>query len=231
MPSYFVYCLIDPRTEEIRYIGKTVATLPMRLSQHIYAATHNKWQSHVNNWIRSLLHGGDRPVIRVLSVVSDKETLSREECRLIEYYRKRGARLTNLTNGGDGAPGRVLSDASIKKMRQAHLGNPGYWTGKKRDPETGRKISEANKGRIAWNKGIPMSEDQKLKVSIARKGKCIGNKNAVGNRGNKRPQDVCAKISAALKGRSGRKQSDEVRAKISEGMRQYRAKLAQSENV
>ena len=35
--------------------------------------------------------------------------------------------------------------------------------------ETRRKLSEARKGRIAWNKGIPTSEEIKEKQSIARK--------------------------------------------------------------
>lgn len=229
--QFFVYCLIDPRTEEIRYIGKTVATLPTRLSQHCYAAANNKWRSHVNSWIKSLLDAGMRPIIRALSVVNDKHILSQEECRLIAYYKTHGARLTNLTDGGDGALGRVLSKASIEKMRISHLGQPGHWIGKKRDPETGRKISQANKGRKVWNKGIPMSEDQKLRVSLSRKGKCLGNKHATVLKGRTRPPEVVAKISAALKDRPGRKQSDEIRKKIAKGMRQYRAKLAASEKV
>ena len=170
-------------------------------------------------------------MIRALTVLEDKHILGQEERRLIAYYKVRGARLTNLTDGGDGAPGRILSESSIEKMRVSHLGKPGYWTGKKRDPETGRKISLANKGRKVWNKGIPMSEDQKLKVSASRKGKGLGNKHASALRGRKRPPEVVAKMSAALKGWPGRKQSDEVRLKIAEGMRQYRAKLATSQNV
>lgn len=42
--------------------------------------------------------------------------------------------------------------------------------------ETKRKISESNKGKLAWNKGIKMSEEQKTKLSkskIKSKGKCI----------------------------------------------------------
>jgi group I intron endonuclease len=44
-----------------------------------------------------------------------------------------------------------------------------YWKGKKFSEETKRKISESlkgkGKGRVPWNKGIPMSEEQKLKIS------------------------------------------------------------------
>lgn len=226
MSEYFVYSLSDPRTLEIRYIGKTVASLSTRLSQHIYAAMHNKWASHVNNWVKSLVNVGHRPIINAISVVSDKHLLEKEEIRLIEYYKARGARLVNLTKGGDGAPGRILCEASLLKMSKSHLGQPGYWTGKKRDAGTCRKISESNKGKKAWNKGIrggtswnkgiPMSAESKAKISVSRKGKGCG----------ARAPEVYARISAALKGRPGRKQSDEIRKKISDSMRQYRAKLA-----
>ena len=233
MASYFVYSLIDPRNKEIRYIGKTVVSLSTRLSQHIYAAKNNKWKSHVNNWIVSVLNSGNNPVVNVLSVVSDKYVLAKEEIRLIAYYLKRGARLTNLTNGGDGAPGRKLSDSSKEKLRKANTGKIGYWTGKKRDPETGKKISQANIGKKAWNKGIPLSEDCKKKLRKA----MIGRKPSQetrrklekiweSRRGKKIPIEVCQKISNALKGKPGRKQSDEVRKKIAKGMRKYRAKLA-----
>ena len=230
MPRYFVYCLIDPRSEEIRYIGKTVATLPTRLSQHIYAARNNKWRSHVNSWIKSLLKIGERPMIEALTAVSDKLILGKEEIRLIAYHRKRGVRLTNLTDGGDGAPGRILSSKSIEKMRRSHLGQPGYWAGKKRPVETGRKISASNKGRKVWNKGIPMSEEQRTKVSANRKGKGLGNQNAKGGSGNTtiRSQETRDRISKSL---TGKTRSNKVRRKIAKGMRQYRAKLAQRENV
>ena len=31
-----------------------------------------------------------------------------------------------------------------------------------------------------WNKGIHMSDEQKKKISISRKGKCMGNKHTLG---------------------------------------------------
>lgn len=43
--------------------------------------------------------------------------------------------------------------------------------------QTKRAISNANKGRRAYNRGVPMSEEQKRKVSDARKGKAIGKNN------------------------------------------------------
>ena len=64
-----------------------------------------------------------------------------------------------------------LTEENKQKLREAKLRNPTrYWLGKKRSEETKRKVSEANKGKVAWNKGIPWSEETKKKMSIAGKG-------------------------------------------------------------
>jgi hypothetical protein len=39
-------------------------------------------------------------------------------------------------------------------------------------PEIGEKISLANKGKSAWNKGVPMTEESKIKMAEAVK-KCL----------------------------------------------------------
>ena len=67
------------------------------------------------------------------------------------------------------------SDEAIKKNRESHLGKPSGNKNKKASKETRKKMSESKKGKptwnkgvkgqVAWNKGIPMSEEQKLKMS------------------------------------------------------------------
>lgn len=42
---------------------------------------------------------------------------------------------------------------------------------------TKQAISRANKGRVAYNRGVPMSDEQKNKVSNSRKGKLTGKQN------------------------------------------------------
>lgn len=65
--------------------------------------------------------------------------------------------------------GKVHSEEQNKQTSERMKKNPlRYWLGKKR-PDIGEKISKANKGRTAWNKGIPMSEEQKKKCSESRK--------------------------------------------------------------
>lgn len=67
---------------------------------------------------------------------------------------------------------------------------------------TKRKISIANKGRIAPNKGKPMSKEQKEKISKSSKGKIIS-------------IETRKKISKANKGRKFGPLSEEIKKKIS----------------
>jgi len=48
--------------------------------------------------------------------------------------------------------------------------------GKHHTEKTKKKISESNKGKIPWNKGLPRSQATKDKISNAKKGKFCGEK-------------------------------------------------------
>lgn len=71
------------------------------------------------------------------------------------------------------------------------------------DDETKAKVSAAKMGASSWNKGVPMSEEAKAKLSAAKKGKLptpdAVEKMAAANRGKKRPKWVVEKIMAAKK--------------------------------
>jgi NUMOD3 motif len=75
--------------------------------------------------------------------------------------------LRNLTDGGEGASGAIYSEAARSKMREAKLGKPGPWLGKKR-PEMGKTMSLANTGRTPWNKGKPGVTFSRLGTKWAR---------------------------------------------------------------
>lgn len=62
---------------------------------------------------------------------------------------------------------RIVSKETRRKLSEASRG-------KHPSEETRRKISESSMGRTPWNKGIPMTEEQKTKLSIAKKGKFKG---------------------------------------------------------
>ena len=79
--------------------------------------------------------------------------------------------------------GRIVSQETREKLRQANLGktiSPEYRRklseankGKTHTEETKRKISESKKGRISNRKGVKLSDETKLKMSLAKKNKQI----------------------------------------------------------
>lgn len=125
MPS--IYGLVDPRTAQIRYVGKTSVGLTRRLAQHLREAGRGT-VTHRHNWLRELAAAGHSPEIVLLEDAEDWQSAERAWI----------AALPNLTNqraGGEGVP--------LEAM-QRHADNR---RGKKRNPEIGRKISEAKKGQ------------------------------------------------------------------------------------
>ncbi len=108
-------------------------------------------------------------------LVKEQEWLDRTKC----YDAKVGYNLSRYAD----APmrGRTLSPEACSLLSKSKRGKPkppGFGkrvakalTGIKRSKETCDRISASKKGVVAHNKGIPMSKNQKDKLSIARTGK------------------------------------------------------------
>jgi hypothetical protein len=99
-----IYGLVDPRTQELRYVGKTKHTPVIRLNEHIAECYRRKKNLHRLNWIKSLLREGLQPDIFVLEEVR-KEDWQVAEKFWIAYFKMLGANLVNATIGGDGSKG------------------------------------------------------------------------------------------------------------------------------
>lgn len=96
-----IYALRHPVTGEVRYIGK--ANNPKaRLSGHITNARTGSLP--VNRWIRRLVADGLKPAMTIEAEVVFGNW-QQVEVDLIAQHREDGARLLNLTSGGDGADG------------------------------------------------------------------------------------------------------------------------------
>ena len=109
-----IYSLCDPRTNEIRYIGKTVQRLELRYCSHISVVKHNRKKDYCHCWIKNLLNVNLKPTINIIEETFDIQ----REVYWINFYRQQGCSLTNLTVGGEqgtlGATWKVSKEALEK---------------------------------------------------------------------------------------------------------------------
>ncbi len=139
MVKFLIYGLFDPRTEELRYVGKSCSGLE-RPRQHIKPRLL-KARTHKNSWLKSLLSEGLRPEIDVLEEHAGPETLNEAERFFIAYFRGIGCRLTNGTDGGDGvSAGRIQSLEEKAKRSASLMGHVGYWKGKTKGLPKPKKV-------------------------------------------------------------------------------------------
>lgn len=147
--NYFIYCLKDPISQEIRYIGFTTKTLKYRLSKHIDNAKYNKHNKHLCNWILKYLKLNLKPIIELIEICN-KDTWIEREKYWIKYY----SNLLNISEGGDI---NIIkhTEETKQKLRLQKIGI-------KPTKETLEKRSKSLKGRI-------FSKDHKLKLSKSNK--------------------------------------------------------------
>lgn len=116
-----IYGLCDPidrwKTGEVRYVGKTASYVHERLRSHIYAA--RKGQLPINRWLRKQLNSGNPLHIIHFERVRPGDDWAERERYWIAKHRADGARLLNLTDGGEGLSGFVRSPESRAKIRAA----------------------------------------------------------------------------------------------------------------
>lgn len=109
MSDVNIYCLVDPITLEVRYVGKTVGSICKRRNQHVHRAKHLSEKTHKNDWIRSLLDVGERPIVQLIETVTEDVWEEREVYWIAEYAKT--GRLTNYSKGGRQPEGRKGEDS------------------------------------------------------------------------------------------------------------------------
>ena len=117
--EYYVYTLSDPRTNVVRYVGKTKQP-DDRLRRHMQKSYLEKYDknTHKSNWIKSLLNEDVKPEMNIIDV-GDSDNINELEVYWIEQFRQWGFKLTNLSEGGEVGvdwTGRKHKKSSIEKM-------------------------------------------------------------------------------------------------------------------
>lgn len=213
----FIYALADPRTGRVRYVGK--ANDPeQRLAQHRHGDGRN---GHKNNWIRQLRRAGLCPVLHILQECAD-DWADRERY-WIAYHRAAGEPLTNLTEGGEGASGRALSD-DVKAQLSASA--KAAWANlETRTRQVAAMHSESSRARMsATHKATWEDPEHRAKMAAIRKASWedpeVRENRSAGLKESWSNPDVRARHSA---GSSAAQSSPEYRDRMSAAVRAAKA--------
>jgi group I intron endonuclease len=148
------------------YFGITSKTVEKRFKEHLYKASVG-YPQYLHNAIRK--YGAENFQVQQMYTNDDFEKCKQWEIDTITSSRKIGLKLWNLTDGGQGGNGYKWSEESRQKMSRSKTGKT--HRGSPLSEEHKLKLSIAHKGKPSPKRGIPMSEEQKIKLSIAHKGK------------------------------------------------------------
>jgi len=155
MREWVIYALSDPRTEQVRYVGKTVR-LDARVKDHL----RDRGTNRKARWLTALVAAGLEPLVTVLQRGTDDWQAA--ECAWIAHYRAAGADLTNLTPGGDGVTEMAPETRALLSAAQRRLYQDPAWRAaaeaRYADPERRAKLSAALSGREApWARTLPQN--------------------------------------------------------------------------
>ena len=190
---------------------------------------------------------GHKPIVRkIRERLTEKEALDTERLVIAAVGRvdKNAGPLTNMTDGGDGISGAIVSEETRKKrsrslkgkipwnigmvypedvrlkMSQTYHRTCASWTPNRRlhTEEEKRRISLALTGR-------PVSKETRLKISKSHKGKTLSQetrkKISDAKKGQKLPREVVLRIAEANRGRKHGPLKPEAKAKLSQSLKSY----------
>lgn len=96
-----IYALVDPRTDQVRYIGKTHCELRDRMHLHMSAARKGK-PTKCARWIQELQQAGIAPKIVCLETVPYGDW-PEAEARWMDLARRSGCDILNQQGAGGGS--------------------------------------------------------------------------------------------------------------------------------
>ena len=141
---FFTYAHYKPEGG-LFYIGKG-----KRRRAYAMDGRNSHWQNIVNKY--------GRPHVELLARWDTETEAFDHEKLLISCFRDMGFVLANKSDGGEGTSGYKHTPEQREKNRQAKLGKAPW--------------NKGTKGiMIPWNRGVPMSDEQRVKLSLAKIGK------------------------------------------------------------
>jgi len=172
------------------------------------------WKKHGRSelWKRIVKkHGYD--VVLIDEKLSEKESFELETFA-IDFLGKQSNNkgpLINITDGGEGASGRIVSELTRKKISDGNVGNKNSLgriyseeirkkmslarIGKKPTNETRKKLSDAKQGQKHNRFGILHTDETKAKMSFAHSGKSLSNETKDKIRKAKSKKVICKELN------------------------------------
>lgn len=198
MYHFYVYELIDPRDHKVFYVGKGTAK---RMYTHMHAVRRNRVPNGTNSYLycklKQLLDKNIEPLYVKIFETNDEQEAFEIECHDILFHGREN--LCNLTDGGEG----VVCERSEEWSQKISQSLKGKHLSEKHK----EKLRQINLGSSNPNFGLHRSEETKLKISIANRGKATSI-----HKGDKRSIETRRKISQS---KMGHNVSEETRQKIS----------------
>lgn len=188
---YYVYVYLDPNKpgnyvydsgniildHEPFYIGKGHGN---RLYDHLKLPSYDTNKLKKNKIKKILSESKSPPIIKIIKQNLHEQAAFDYEKRLITMIGRRDLSvgpLCNLTDGGEGRSGSVVSDETKEKLRQINLGKPSPNKGKKLSKKVIEKLKRtlAKKYSDPNYKRPPMSKKTREKIRIANLNKKLTN--------------------------------------------------------
>ena len=227
MAEFYVYEHWRPDTDLPFYVGKGKGDRAYRFQRRT---------RYHKNVVAKLARNGLRPDVRIVASGLTERQAFDVEIERISHWRTKGARLTNLTHGGDGSAGYRHTLATRAKMKKTPAQIEvlrARQTGKLVSNETREKIrairtgsqqTEETKAKLAAIfKDRKFTPEWRAKISAGLMGrivsvetKALWSSQRRGRKTGPPSAETRQKISAKLK---GHEVSDETRAKIAEKAR------------
>jgi hypothetical protein len=216
----YIYKLIDPTTNQIRYIGQT-DNIKRRYNDHISSSLNknsSSYNTHKSSWVRKVVNNNLFPIIEVVEECNSLEQSNIRERYYIEKLTNEGYKLTNSyisdvtefsldtrEKMSNARKGKTLEEiVGLEKSielkeyysERIKLNNPN----KNSDPLVREKISNTLKEYFEdkenhWAYGLKMTDEHNEKLRLAK----LNNPKNVGNR-KPRTEEQKEKLRNSIKG-------------------------------
>lgn len=134
---------------------------------HTKTGRNKHWHHVVNKY--------GKPDVQILANWYTEEEALNHEALLISCFRELGHNLCNLSDGGKGNAGILMSDKTKLKISLAKKGTTAWNKGIPLTESCKQKLSAIMRGRTSWNKGKAHSEEHRRKTGLSK----VGNLNCL----------------------------------------------------